>query len=880
MNLYTDTYHLTLISIPKISIDILWDISLFFLILSLIYAAAIFVYKYRISAISAKALQRKRELAPMVNEFIFYHEGASKEEKCNYLNFKIEIRELIKDNFTRKILSEIMLDLQKDLSGDSQKNLFKLYRDLNLHLDALAKLKSKRWEVVSKAIKDLTQMQVTEAYSLTANFINNKSSTIRKQAEIATVSLKPEGLNYFLDTTKHKISEWQQLKLLDVIRNQVDYNPPRFKLWLTSSNSYVVLFALRLIKFYNQNDAKASLIELIKHKNNQIKQEAICCINEFYMVEALETLKLVFWQSTTPIKITILDTIGNIGSEEDIPFLELLQRKESNFYVKNKAQQSINILSPERILPSKGIQDISSYEIPKDLELDKTEENKPELRNKEKSLQNEIDQRQQQLKNSTTILFNEQQNSKSILEDTPYTVAPLNSAIDNYAISFKEIKELTLVYEEVTSDLAQKIEPLIANESFESASTDQIFNFYQDELNFIPITTEPIQHKTSPMANQKSDFFKTFLQVFNLNSEKYSSSYIDQELTAIDESVKSEKVSTFDEMSLKIQEWLLRIVGAFTKIKNKTNTSETSADVEDEILTISFDVLAESSECSSTAEEKSKTKQKLADKHDNNEISKDLEGFETNMPLLGLNDDLIADTSLDDEDSEEDIVQMLENLRDMGDYREIPLLTEMLDDTKYSAYKEHIKQLIERFSEDAEYLDLIKKETTKKRTFNVLDDLFRNCDADKKMILLDEVVAIGDADDIRFLEKLLVDTNEEVQLKAAEVIKKLRLKLKQEVQLELDAILNKPNAAQSNDGIKNKEHDLEVETPKEYSKLLEVLEINESSDTSDIFDISFQFSSVNTSKNKSSLTQNETAQNSFANCLLEMSNRLKKLLNG
>lgn len=267
----------------------------------------------------------------MISEFLFHEDDASKEEKSNYVNLKIEIRQLLKNDFNRQVLTEILLDLRKDVSGDAQKRLIKLYQDLGLHQDAFTKLKSWRWEVISKGMLELTQMQVEESYSFITKFINDKRATIRKQAEIATVTLKKEGIDYFLDTTKYRISEWQQLKLLDVLRNQKDFEPPRFKAWLTSNNKFVVLFALRLIKYYNQNDAIASLIELIKHKNNQIKEEAIACIKEFNVVEALETLKLVFWKSSVDIKISILGAIAVLGTEVDLEFLRLIENKESNF---------------------------------------------------------------------------------------------------------------------------------------------------------------------------------------------------------------------------------------------------------------------------------------------------------------------------------------------------------------------------------------------------------------------------------------------------------------------------------------------------------------------------------------------------------------------
>ena len=59
----------------------------------------------------------------MISEFLFYEDDADVAEKSNYIRLKIEIRDLLKDDFNRKILSEILLDLRKDVSGDTQKRL-------------------------------------------------------------------------------------------------------------------------------------------------------------------------------------------------------------------------------------------------------------------------------------------------------------------------------------------------------------------------------------------------------------------------------------------------------------------------------------------------------------------------------------------------------------------------------------------------------------------------------------------------------------------------------------------------------------------------------------------------------------------------------------
>ena len=378
MNLKAVKYNLLpLVNSSNVDNDFLWFTTLFFLGLGLLYLVFIFFFKNKISVNAVEKASKRSELAPIISNFLFHSPQDSKDEQKEYVNLKIEIREYLRDSSFRKILAEILFDLQKDVSGTTEERLFKLYKELGLDQDSFAKLKSWRWEVVSQGILELTQMQVRESYQLIIKFINDKRSTIRKQAEIATIKLRNEGIEYILDSTSYAISEWQQLKMIEALGGLKDYTPPRFKSWLISENKDVVLFALRLIKHYNQNDAAASIIELVKHKNNQIKLAAIQCIKDFHFTEAKPILRSIFLECNDEVKIQILGAIAVFGDESDIPFLNGVSLKENNFLISSKARSAINSISPGSMLPTK---DITTVDASSDLELElPIEEVKPSI---------------------------------------------------------------------------------------------------------------------------------------------------------------------------------------------------------------------------------------------------------------------------------------------------------------------------------------------------------------------------------------------------------------------------------------------------------------------------------------------------------------------
>ena len=348
---------IALIAAPEIPTEWLWGFGILFAGIGLVYFLIIFVMRNRLSRKNAEVRARKSELAPMISNFLFYNPDLEPEGRAEYIRMKIDIRELLKTDFNRRVLSEVLMDLRSDVSGSARETLLALYQNLGLDADAYVKLKSWRWEKVSQGIHELTEMQVDTSYTFIRKFINDKRSVIRKQAQLATVTLRAEGISYFMDTARYRISEWQQLKLIEILRQREDFDPPRFRAWLTSENRDVVLFALRLIRHYRQNDAAQALLTLLKHRNADIRLAAVECLREFRVVEAREPLQMMFRKSGEELKLVILDTLSLIGLPDDLPFLKRIAEKDLNFIVRSKAKAVMNTLEPDCALPDTDLED-------------------------------------------------------------------------------------------------------------------------------------------------------------------------------------------------------------------------------------------------------------------------------------------------------------------------------------------------------------------------------------------------------------------------------------------------------------------------------------------------------------------------------------------
>lgn len=904
------------------------------------------------------------ELSPMVSEFLFYEENADKEEKSNYIDLKIQIRELIKNDFNRKILTEVLLDLRKDVSGDTKQRLFKLYQDLGLDQDAYEKLKSWKWEVIAKGISHLTQMQVEPAYSFIIKFVNNRRHTVRKQAEIAAVTLKPEGINYFLDTTRYKISEWQQLKLLDVLRNRENFEPPRFKYWLTSTNKHVVLFAIRLIKHYNQNDANAALIELVKHRNNQIKTETIQCIQEFYVTDAIPMLKQVFPKCNVDLKVSILGAIGELGDETDIAFLEKVAASEGNFAVKSKAFGAINMISPDTIMPTegldnKGIQPVLSdlpIEKPKELETQETKElPQKHVEEQEDVLSQEAIEaikNRMSAKKMEDISSEDHQKSSLPTENEPSMVLSNEINSPSKAVSEEEIAEnnisqlekLTEPTEAKNSDVIEE-QTEIAKDKLEEKEETAVYGettkedvsindehkeqtcIESEKYSFTTASsisielTEDYGNKPSSSIDLDFNFLPIVIEESNdkyhqNNSTMNESHQPEKDIRQIEVAYEVIKVEDIpnpiadDEFDLDISDFEFLPIVIDNEEESQVIENSEVDNLSEEIDDLNFLPLVTDGVFEPTTEEQ---EQELPMEEANEPNLTTLEGYklsdfeidfeqtdntpiEAKEPVFELEEEPLASISIDaDSSNADDVISwlmeqnelgqievdfeeintpfiqdesysnlipepiyydehetymmgLLDDLQELGDYREIPLLEELLAGETKTFIKDRISQLITTFSQHITDDKKAKKEESAPLNlpnFSVFADLFKSIDTEAKLILLDEVVAVGDEKEIEFLDTLLEDPDPQIRKKAQTVLKTLVTKVSTKSDTKNfkkkvdDEVLTK----ELFDNQMARENPSVTYTTEEYQEVISEIEENEYFDD-EFFSIDFEVSEV------------------------------------
>jgi len=234
-------------------------------------------------------IKNKKEFEALVVEYLYSGTGFD-ELSEKQLAIITRIKDAIISTSKRKSVITILSNLMNEVSGEMSDSIKTLYHKIGLITYATQRLESKKWHIVAKAIVELRRFKVYETQDKVATFLNHPRKEIRKEAQLYSVHLfKFNGLS-FLDDLETPLSEWHQLLLLEALLNLENQKICDITPWLKSSNTSVVLFALKLVKIYTQFERKETLIELLSHPEKEVRVYTLKVLKELFGYEAEESL--------------------------------------------------------------------------------------------------------------------------------------------------------------------------------------------------------------------------------------------------------------------------------------------------------------------------------------------------------------------------------------------------------------------------------------------------------------------------------------------------------------------------------------------------------------------------------------------------------------
>ena len=241
----------------------------------------------------------------------------------------------------RELSKSMSLTMSIGVNEEARVQLRDLYNQMHLDQDSVRKVYSSKWHIRVKGFRELAFMDVIEATDKLRQTLKSKNDILRMEAQLALVRLNKDDPFGFLDHLVHPFSLWEQLNVYELITIH-DLTVPQFSRWTTSSNKTVVIFALRMIQVFKQQQASPQIIECLAHPDKDIRQMAITVCGEIQLRETLPHLKHMYKNEEYSNCLTIIHAMGKMPDEMMLGFLKLVLDKEDDVQLQIESAKAIS----------------------------------------------------------------------------------------------------------------------------------------------------------------------------------------------------------------------------------------------------------------------------------------------------------------------------------------------------------------------------------------------------------------------------------------------------------------------------------------------------------------------------------------------------------
>jgi len=292
-------------------------ILLFFSVIFFFYIVISRIFKNYIERNLAKYLAEYEEL---LTELIFDEDKLPGTDYFEGLRVNI-MPPIYKSHLRGKAFVTVLIELMKAFSGPTALVVRSIYFELELDKYAAKQLRSHFWNRKIRGLRELRIFKAEDWLGEVIGLTNHPNKLVRDEAQIAVVEIgETQALSFILDVSK-PITQWQQLRLLERLKNIHRDKIPEFSAFLTSKNPSVLVFTLKLISYFNQVSATEKVAELLQHSNPEVQKEAIKVLVKNFSFDYFEEITNNFNRREKSVKLEIIKAISVMGDEQNYDLL-------------------------------------------------------------------------------------------------------------------------------------------------------------------------------------------------------------------------------------------------------------------------------------------------------------------------------------------------------------------------------------------------------------------------------------------------------------------------------------------------------------------------------------------------------------------------------
>ncbi|RZS98070.1 hypothetical protein BC751_3702 [Cecembia calidifontis] len=317
---------------------------LFILFFGLLTASIFLTLQFQIKRnyIKRKREKIKFEIYDFFSELVFSDDQSEYHYDNQIQNFKQKIP--VDAYWCKDLLLYNIINLAKNFKGEQYNRLLAITFKFGLMDYIHSLLSSGFWYMKSKGIYFLKELNYYQSAESIFPFIFSKQANLRFPALLGYISLAKKNPLDVIKEYSNSLSPLEMISLMDVIKKRKLKKPDNLKNWLSLKEDTLLIFALKLVSYYNDLDSAPEVMNLIDNPNQRVRNEVFKSIGKLLLFEAEEVLIKSFYHENDQNQIEIIRTLKEIGGQDTIEFLYYILTLKRSSEVKMAAMNALKAL--------------------------------------------------------------------------------------------------------------------------------------------------------------------------------------------------------------------------------------------------------------------------------------------------------------------------------------------------------------------------------------------------------------------------------------------------------------------------------------------------------------------------------------------------------
>jgi hypothetical protein len=217
---------------------------------------------------------------------------------------------------------------EKQLIGSTNYNAIIAGLKIESYLEKRLDFSSTR--VRLRAFQSLSRLELTISDSKILPHTYARNTSLRKESRASYVGVSNNDPFKFFELD-NEMNQWDHISLMQQFELHHSDKLPNFSKWIKySKDKAQILFFVKLVAHFRQEQSVSTVIELLNHEDHGIRREAILAVGKMQVRDIENHLVKMYFTQTLLCQNAIIEAVSYINSGKSLGFLKMAYELANN----------------------------------------------------------------------------------------------------------------------------------------------------------------------------------------------------------------------------------------------------------------------------------------------------------------------------------------------------------------------------------------------------------------------------------------------------------------------------------------------------------------------------------------------------------------------